>query len=320
MNPLSQALEWAISYLNSQKIPILNQKRIVETSYSDVYQIETILETFYLKQVPESLSLEPRMLAFLHDQGFQNIPKLVAQHNTLHCFLMTSAGEISLRHFFKEKIDLTMLKEGITTYTKIQRSLEDKTEQLLKMGVLDWRLSQFASLYDHLIQQEELLVYEGLTAEEIDKLHQLYPTCIALCSDLLAYKIPETINHCDFHDNNMLLDQKTGAINIIDWGEVVLTHPFLSLRGCLWNITYFHKVSQNDLDQLKLQCITPWLDLYDTNDLLHQFNLAEKLGGIFAALGYEQIYRATQDKPNSVQREKRGSIAGCLRSFYNSVE
>jgi hypothetical protein len=210
-----------------------------------------------------------------------------------------------------------MLKKGIMNYTKIQRSLENKTEQMLKIGILDWRLSQFASLYDQLLQQEQLLIDDGLTRKEIDRLNQLYPICVKLCSDLSEYKMPETINHCDFHENNMLLDQKTGAINIIDWGEVVISHPFLSLNGCLWNITYFNKVSPIDLDHLKSQCITQWLDLYNSNDLLYQLNLANQLNGIFAALTYEQIYRATQDKPNSVRHEKKGSIAGCLRTFYN---
>lgn len=120
-----------------------------------------------------------------------------------------------------------MLGYGIMDYTKIQRTLESKTEPLLKMGILDWRLSRFALLYNQLIEQEQLLIDDGLTRNEIDKLHQLYPVCVKLCSDLSEFKMPDTINHCDFNENNMLLDQKTGAINIIDWGELALSHPFL---------------------------------------------------------------------------------------------
>jgi len=292
---------------------------MIQTSYSDVYQIETARGIFYLKQVPEILFLEPKMLVFLNDQGFQNIPKLITQNDMLHCFLMTSCGNISLRHLFKKQIDINMLKLGLVHYTKIQRSLESKTEQLLKMGILDWRLNRFASLYYQLLQQEQLLIEDGLTREEIEKLHKLHPMCAKVCSDLSEYKMPDTINHCDFNENNMLLDQKTGTINIIDWGEIALSHPFLSLNGFLWNITHFNIVNQIDLDQLKLQCITHWHDLYDTNDLLNQLKIANKLNGIYAALTYEQIYRATQDKSNPGRLEKRGFIANCLRTFYNSV-
>lgn len=213
----SQALEWAVNYLSINNDPILNQEKIIQTSYSEVYKIETSLErTFYLKQVPEALFLEPVMLTFLHDQGCQNISQLVAKNNSLHCFLMTSCGALSLRSLFKGKVDSDMLNQGIINYTKIQRRLENQTQQSLQMGTLDWRLSQFASHYYQLIQQEQLLIDDGLTRQEITQLHQLYPYCIKLCSDLSEYKIPETINHCDFHENNMLFDAETGAINIIE--------------------------------------------------------------------------------------------------------
>ncbi len=314
----NQSLEWAINYLTANEISILNKKIIAQTSYSHVYQIETSEGIFYLKQVPKMFCIEPKMLTFLQGQGCQNIPIVIAQNNELHCFLMIFCGDISLRHLFKKQINFDMLKRGIANYTKIQRSVENQTEQLLKMGVLDWRLNQFASLYSQLLQQEQLLIEDGLTKLEIDKLRELYPECMKLCSDLSEYRMPETINHCDFHENNMIIDHKTGEINIIDWGEVVLSHPFLSLNGCLWNITYFNEVNQIDLDNVKSQCIKPWLDLYEIHDLHTQLNLANQLNGIFAALTYEQVYRATKDNFTSAEQEKRGSIAGCLRTFSNN--
>lgn len=312
----SQALEWAINYLSINNSPVLDQKKIIQTSYSTVYKIEIIdKKIFYLKQVPEALYLEPTMLAYLYEQGCQNVPKLVTKNNMLHCFLMASCGERSLRSLFKKQVDVDKLKQGITNYTTIQRGLENKTQQLLTINVLDWRLKQFALLYSQLLDQEHLLIDDGLTKKEIEELHQLYPMCVQLCSELLAYNVPETINHCDFHENNMLFDSKTKAINIIDWGEVVLGHPFLSLSGCLWNMIYFHKINPNELNQLKSHCVSAWLDRYDINKLLYLLDLANQLLGIYAALSYEQMYRATHGKPNSVQREKKGAIAGCLRTF-----
>ena len=315
-----QSLEWAVEYLTTNNIAVLKQKRVVHTPYSKVHKIETRQGIFYLKQTPEALFLEAKMLVFLNSHSCNNIPNLITENSKLYCFLMTSCGDISLRHLFKGQVNLTQLNQGIINYTKIQRSLEGKPQTLLEMGILDWRLNQFASLYSQLLQQEELLSNDGLTKKEIDKLHQLHPQCVELCNGLSQYNITETLNHCDFHENNMLLDRKTGAVNIIDWGEVVLTHPFLSLNGCLWNINYFNKISQDDLNQLKLQCVTPWLDLYGIDDLFYLFNMANQLLGIYAALAYEQMYLATQHQSHSVHQEKKGSIAGCLRTFYNSVD
>jgi hypothetical protein len=235
----------------------------------------------------------------------------------LCCFLMTSCGDTSLRHLFRGKIDLAKLNQGISNYTKIQRLAEDKVNQLLSLDIPDWRLDRFALLYYQLIQQNRLLLDDGLTEKEIDRLHQLYPKCLKLCENLSKYKIPETIGHCDFHENNMLLDKKTSAINIIDWGEAVVTHPFFSLQGCLWNITYFYKIKQTDLVYRKsqLQCVAPWLVLHDEEKLLQALDIADQLNGVYAALGYERMYLATEDQSKKVRQDHKGSIAGCLRSF-----
>ena len=317
---IKQALDWANKYLASYKKPtVFKHEKIIHTSYSIVYKIQTADEVFYLKQMPEALFSEPKALGFLKKQGAQNIPNVLAESDDLYCFLMTSCGDISLRHLFKGKIDLTKLNQGISSYTKIQRLVENKVDQLLLLGIPDWRLNRFASLYYQLIQQDKLLLDDGLTKKEIDRLHQLYPTCIKLCEDLSKYMIPETISHCDFHENNMLLDRKTGRINIIDWGETVIAHPFFSLQGCLWNIIHFNELKRTDLAYHKLQsrCVAPWLDLYDEEKLLEALNIADQLNGVYAALGYERIYAATEGQPKSVQQEYHGSIAGCLRSFLS---
>lgn len=320
MSQQEQAIQWALQYLASyKKSSISNYKKVVHTSYSVVYKIKTAKEVFYLKQTPEALFSEPKVLDFLNKQGCKNIPNVLAENTALCCFLMTSCGDASLRYLFKGKIDLTQLNRGISCYTKIQRLVENKIHQLLLLDIPDWRLEKFASLYYQLIQQDELLLDDGLTGKEIDRLNQLYPTCITLCEDLSKYMMPETIGHCDLHENNMLLDRKTGAINIIDWGETVITHPFFSLDGCLWNIAHFNGLEQTDLVYRKLQtqCVTPWLDLYDEEKLLKALTITDQLNGVYAALGYNRMYIATEDRLKTVRQEHRGAIAGCLRSFLN---
>ncbi|KTD35841.1 Phosphotransferase enzyme family protein [Legionella nautarum] len=153
--------------------------------------------------------------------------------------------------------------------------------------------------------------------EEIAKLNNAYEICINLCESLSKYQIPETINHCDFHENNMVFQQENGQISIIDWGETVVAHPFFSLNGCLWNLRYFHQIKPSDpsYKNLQQQCISPWLNLYEENDLLEALKIADQLNGIFAGLSYKRIYEATMEQSRTVQQEHPGSIAGCLRSF-----
>lgn len=165
-----------------------------------------------------------------------------------------------------------------------------------------------------------MLLDDGLVEEEIKQLHLLHATCQQWCDVLSKHAIPATFSHSDFQENNMLLDKKTGSISIIDWGEAVIAHPFFSLNGCLWNLIYFNDLKPTDsmYRQIQSECIAPSLNLYDEKTLLELLNIAYQLLGIYAALEYERLYVATQNNPTrTIQQEKRGSIAGCLRSFLN---
>lgn len=316
MNQHEKALHWAEYFLESK---VVDHQVVVETPWSIVYKIETPQRVVYLKQVPEALFLEPYILTFLRHQGCNNIPEIFAVNPVLHCFLMTSCGSMSLRELFKGQVNLPLLKTGIVTYTAIQRALENTIQPLLSLGIPDWRLDKLASLYSQLIQQDKLLLDDGLTENEIKQLQQLYPTCQQLCDVLSKYDIPETLSHCDFQENNMLLDEKTGNISIIDWGETVIAHPFFSLNGCLWNITYWNELKSTDLmyKQLQSECIAPWLSLYEEKTLLKLFKSVNQLLGIYAALEFDRLYVATQQSDRKIQHEKRGSIAGCLRTFLS---
>lgn len=316
---MNDVLSWAIKHLELLNTSLIKHEKVIDTSYSKVYKLTTNQNIYYLKQTPETLFIEPKTIQHLRKFGCSHIPKFVAENKDLYCFLMESCGDQSLRHLFNGQIQMDMLKAGITNYTNIQRKVEQHTAELLNLGVFDWRIEKFSSLFVNLIQQEELLMSDGLSLEEIKQLNQAIGTCEALCEKLIETSIPETINHCDFHDNNMLIDKKTGKISIIDWGETVISHPFFSLNGCLWNLTYFQNITTQDNTYKEIQkhAIAPWLDSFDEDKLLEALTIANHLNGIFAALGYELMYQATIGLERTVQQEHPGSIAGCLRSFLN---
>lgn len=321
MPELNPILLWAEEYLTSnRKLKSINSKKILQTSYSTVYKIQTEQDDFYLKSTPKDLFLEPDVIDFLNIRQCMNVPKLVAKNELLNCFLMTSCGNETLRQLFKGKFEINLLRQGINNFTRIQRTLEKNLPEMLSIQIPDWRLQKFPSLYRQLILQEQLLLGDGMTKHEIEQLHLLEDVCINLCNELSNFGISETINHNDFQENNMILDNATGNISIIDWGEAVITHPFFSLCGCLWNITYFYNVKTDDTEYKALQaiCIKSWLDYYSEETLINILNIATKLSGIYAALGYEKMYKATQHQENNVKKEHPGSIAGCLRTFLGT--
>ncbi|MBY0378506.1 MAG: aminoglycoside phosphotransferase family protein [Gammaproteobacteria bacterium] len=312
------ALQWAVDYLTKNHGgSIANYHRIVETAWSTVYQISISDNTFYLKKTPPQLFTEVRTITWLRNQGTTSIPVLVVENESLCCFLMLSCGDVALRDHFSGKVRADLLVQGVMHYTNIQRTLECNIPEMQSLNLPDWRLKQIPLLYQDLIAREDLLLEDGLSIEEITELHIALDTCRTLCTSLSDYQIPETLNHCDFHENNMVLEKKTNRISLIDWGEAVISHPFFSLSGCLWNLTYFYEMQASDAiyASLRRQFISPWINLHPAEELLRALAISDKLLGIFAALGYQHMYDATMSQPRAVQAERPGSIAGCLRSF-----
>ncbi|HAU1304124.1 TPA: aminoglycoside phosphotransferase family protein [Legionella pneumophila] len=313
------ATQWALDYLQSHDCRIVTVQKIVEPANSIVIKINTSRGVFFMKQTPSALFIEPETIALFQAQGCQHIPTVIAQNEQIHCFLTKACGDVTLRTLFsKDKmIQMDLLARGISHYVSIQRRLENNTPMLLAKGLPDWRLDKFSLLYRKLIQETDLLIADGLSLKEIDALHQNYDFCVEQCARLADYQIPETINHCDFHDNNILFSAEKGELTIIDWGEVVISHPFFSLNTCLWNLTYFHNIKPEDIRYQALQqlCFSSWLDGHNEHDLGAAFNIAKDLLGIFAALSYKHMYDATANQSKTVQQEHPGSIAGCLRSF-----
>ncbi|QMT59758.1 phosphotransferase [Legionella sp. PC997] len=314
------ATQWAVNYLEAHDYKLVAIQKIVEPAHSIVKKINTSKGVFYLKQTPPELYLEPDTISLLQAQECQHIPTVIAKNDRYHCFLTPACGDVTLRALFlKDNVDTDLLRQGIRNYVSIQRKLENDIPQLVALGIPNWQLDQFPLLYSKLVTETELLIADGLTAREITALNQAYGFCVEQCEQLAEYKIPETINHCDFQDNNMLRSQNTGEISIIDWGETVIGHPFFSLNTCLWNLTYFHNMKPGDTQYQVLQhiCVSSWLGSYKESDLIKAFNIANNLLGIFAALSYKRIYKATANQSKTVQEEHPGSIAGCLRSFLS---
>lgn len=226
---MNQSIQWAINTLESQGHVIQNKtpEIIQQTPWSDVCRFLTNQGYCYLKKTPAALSQESAIIHVLHEQFHAHVPQIIAEDPEQYCFLMHDAG-IPLREFFKQGFQPDLLIQAVQHYTAIQLMTANKLSLFLEKGALDWRLEKLPTLYQQLIEQEALLIEDGLTPEEVKKLRGLSSKLSLLCEQLSHYNIPETFGHCDFHDNNILINTETHQTTLIDLGEVAITHPFFS--------------------------------------------------------------------------------------------
>ncbi|AUH72409.1 aminoglycoside phosphotransferase family protein [Legionella sainthelensi] len=301
--------EWAVSILNELGYapePIKTEI-IIDTAWSQVSLFQTKLGTVYLKKVPAALSLEVHVIQLLREQFNAPVPHILAHNQELNCFLMRDAG-IPLHDVFKKKFRPNLLIDAMHDYTLLQLNSADRIHLFLNLGVPDWRLEKLPKLYHQLMTEEELLIGDGLTYQELKQLKKLDGKLQFLCEQLACFKIPDTFGHADFHDKNILVNPSTHQTTLIDLGEVVITHPFFSFVNCLHRATEHLKFPIAKYKQLQKACFKNWLSIESS---VHVFNIIDMINQcwtIHAVLGeYRLIKSITSSAAQSLCRQGRFS-------------
>ena len=158
---------------------------------------------------------------------------------------MSHAGN-NLRTRLKKQFDEDLVCKTMQQFVDFQIQAADYMDDLMAMGVPDYRLEQLPGLYDALVADKALLVEEGFSETEIAQFQGQSPQVVTLCRKLSGYGVKPSVVQLDFNDNNTLIDDTEHTITMIDLGEIVITHPFVSLWNFLEQMIKHHGVTQKD--------------------------------------------------------------------------
>lgn len=294
MNRTQTCINWAQEELAKNEYIITGPLEVIrEVPWSKVSRFQTTHGFIYFKQMAPIFSNEAVLVQYLFDNITTNVPQIIASNNTLQCFLMHDAGT-SFRELLKQQWNSDLYAKVLALYAQIQQSAVSHIDNLLAKNVPDWRLNKLPELYSKLMDNESLLQKDGLTLSEIKTLQNLHARFSDQCSLLSKFKIPETLEHNDFHDNNILILDKNIVIN--DWGDAVISHPFLSLAGCLNSAKRNHKLEESDEKYLALKntYLDQWKE-YGTNQTLEDaFSIAKTIRLFQFTLSFSRIEMCDQ--------------------------
>ena len=309
----SPHIEWALDALNDlgYQLETLRPQIILETAWSQVCRFQTKLGLVYLKKVPSALSLEISVIQLLQEQFHARVPKVFAHNQKLFCFLMQDAG-IPLHDVFKQEFRPNLLIDTLHHYTMLQLNSADKINRFLELGVPDWRLPHLPKLYRQLMNEEELLIGDGLSQEELKQLKRLEGKLQNFCEQLASFKVPDTFGHADFHDKNILVNPNNNQTTLIDLGEVVITHPFFSFVNCLYRATEFLKLSSTQYRQLQEACFKNWLSIESSVHLFEIISIIQQCWPIHAVLGEYRLIKSI-DPLAAESLCRQGRFSGKLR-------
>lgn len=312
-----QANAWILTETARRDIQItgaIEQSHIYQ--WSTVMRVPTNEGTLFFKASAEDVAPEAALTKALVGWYPDVMPELLAIDAERGWMLMRDGGD-PLRATIRPTGDLAAWNPIITLYAEVQIGLADHLPELLAIGVPDWRLETLPTRYTQLLEDTEMLKLEqpgGLTSDEFRQLHDLSPRFAQICAELAALGIPETLNHGDFHDGNVLL--RNGRVTLFDWGDGNLTHPFVSLR------TFFVSI-ENSL-KLEDYAFTPemalLLDLYlepfqrfaSKQDLLTAFALSRCVASIVKALAWRIGVSSLE---GSLREKYAGIVPELLKEF-----
>ncbi|MCS5707915.1 aminoglycoside phosphotransferase family protein [Candidatus Berkiella cookevillensis] len=315
----NKILEWGLNCLLSKGYKIEGDPEVVvETPWSTVARFLTAEDCFYLKQTPADLFIEIEIIkAVQYNMPSSLTPTILFENAELHCFLMRRCGDHSLRTKFNGTINPDLLISGLNNYFKILRSFEQNLDVLEEIGVPDWRINQVPQLYVKLLENKALMLDEGLRQNEIDKLMRLLPIIESICESLSKQTLKETLVNSDLNENNLVINEKTQQISIIDWGESVIAHPFFSIASHLQSIARRYKLELKGefLEKIKQQCLSCWRDVAHMDELEMIYQNILRLHPIFCALAIHRLQAATHHKSKEMQN---WFIAGFLKMLLES--
>jgi aminoglycoside phosphotransferase (APT) family kinase protein len=158
---------------------------------------------------------------------------------------------------------------------------------------------------------------KGLTSAEFQQLQGLMPRFEQICIDLAALGIPESLNHGDFHDGNVLL--KNGRITFFDWGDANVTHPFVSLRTLFVSIEIALKLDDYsftpEMAALLDRYLEPWQKFASKADLITAYRLSKPVASIVKALAWHQTI-SRLPLGSSLRAEYAWILPELMREFF----
>jgi len=166
--------------------------------------------------------------------------------------------------------------EILPLYAELQIAAVPAVEELIEAGLPDLRLARLPDLAEQLGTE---LVMRSPERGRVT----------ALCDELAAFGIPETIQHDDLHDGNVFV--RSDGYWIFDWGDSVAAHPFMSLVVSLRSIAHRFELGERDpdIERLRGAYLERWSNYGAPTSLGRAAELAVPLGMLCRAWSWWQL-------------------------------
>ena len=287
-----QVREWIQAQTQNQGILLTGEIEQPHTyAWSTVLHVPTDQGKLFFKATAHETLYEAALTQALAAWVPESMPEFLAVDARRGWMLMRDGGE-QLRASIRPAKDISPWKPVVKRYAEVQIGLAEHVTEMLSLRTPDHRLSVLPDLFSQLLAEESSFLIDqekGLTSAEWQEVKEKATRFEEVCQRLAAYGIPESLNHGDFHDGNILL--KDGRITFFDWGDGDITHPFVSLRNLFVSIEialdledYSFTPEMAELLDIYLE---PFQKFTDREDLHTAYRVSRPVATVVKALAWQ---------------------------------
>jgi hypothetical protein len=262
------AEEWVCAYAK-----LTGTMEVVhERPWATVLRVPLASGVAWLKACGSVQAFEPRLSAELFGRWPDRVAEVLGHDEERGWLLLADAGDPVGAFGNPPEAWLAALP----LYAELQRGEAAHAEELLARGVPDLRIATLPTRYGEL-QRLDL----PLGKEEVRALRDFAPRFAALCEELAAHGVPETIQHDDLHHANLYA--RGDRLRVLDWGDASISHPFASLVVTFRFLEERTGLTPTDpwFARLRDAYLEPW-----GSDLTGTFDLAVRVGMFARAIAY----------------------------------
>jgi hypothetical protein len=257
--------------------------------WATALRIPTTGGVVWFKANMPGLEHEARLVALLAQRRPDAIPPLLAHDPESGWMLMGDAGT-RLREIVESERSLERWLDILPLYAGVQVDLTGDAGAMVALGVPDIRLE---TLPGH---AEALLDDVHLEPEIRTRLGAALPEIRELCDELDSYGVPDTIQHDDFHDAQVYVQD--GDYLLLDWGDSCVSHPFFTMSVTLdgliaWGVDDIEHSEPTEPYQDAY--LGPFVAVHGEEGLVAACTIARRLGWVCRAVnGYIAPFEAEQ--------------------------
>lgn len=278
---------------------------------SCVMRIPTTAGFVYLKAVPAAYAHEPLLTQTLAQQFPNYLPTVLAVEAEKRWLLMAEMPGTPLYLTF----DAGQWQMALQTFADIQLHYTTHTADLLALGCFDRRLDRLMVRF-----QSFLLAmpdwFRGqigriLEPNALSHLGNLTHQLETLTHQIAIYKLPATIDHGDFHPNNIYITPKTCIF--FDWADGAVSHPFFSPAALFGYVAYTLPDMNPQLLDLRQAYLRPWTGYHPLSILAELFEKIQPLATLHYALNMYDCLLARPQRNWLADQEVVEAIAICIK-------